>query len=118
MSEDKSEEQVIPIDRVEIKVIGRCWDHIIHKDGREEYTPIRKNAFVLSGLGLIAGAVGNVSGFNQGLTFHALGEGLAAWDTGGFPVVNTADTTLLKDNRHNCCCVSSSIRRSASCNRK
>jgi len=66
-------------------VSGRFRDEIYRRDefGREflvRATEFRANLIVASLPVLLAGLMANESTFRGGVLFHALGEGLAAWD--------------------------------------
>jgi len=56
------------------------YDHIIHKDGREEWTEPVKNLIVDTAFQAMAGSFGNIAGTSGGIQQHAMGAGLVGWD--------------------------------------
>lgn len=74
------------VDRLPATLRGFWWDEIWEKDARGvehlvEITPVKHNLITVNAGVLLAGLLANDGGFLGGLTYFAIGEGDAAWDT-------------------------------------
>ncbi|MCC6310983.1 MAG: hypothetical protein IT345_08720 [Trueperaceae bacterium] len=84
-------------------VRGRFRDEIYRRglDGQEVLvaaTPLRENLIVGTLPVLLAGLMANEHTFAGGILFHAIGEGLAEWDTGAVGKPDFAQTRLVAEH--------------------
>ena len=83
-----------PITHIPLKstftIEGRFIDIAHHLDGRSEVIREGHNIVTDAGLGLVAGALGNLT---NGITYWQVGSGDSAWDTA--PIEATADRMSL-----------------------
>ncbi len=84
-------------------VQGRFRDEIYRRlpDGREvlvEATTLRDNLIVGTLPVLLAGLMANEHTFAGGILYHAIGEGLAEWDTGAIDKPDFGQTRLVTEH--------------------